>query len=118
MIARPIWRRLERQTVFRPLAWAEERAGNNNAARMVMIAMTTINSMSVKPGAEADLLYRARSQYMGTLGRFNGKRQRTAALQNLAEEMACARTRQGPGVRLSSAAFLHEPASANLRFGE
>src|SRR5436190_23298202 len=49
MIARPIWRKFERQTVFRPLAWAEERAGRSNAARRAMMAMTTSNSMRVKP---------------------------------------------------------------------
>jgi hypothetical protein len=42
---------------------------------------------------------------VGNLGSVTRKRQRTAALHNLADGVACEKTRQSLGVRLSSAAF-------------
>src|SRR6185503_10287464 len=43
------WRLLLRQPIWCALDLALVRAGSNRAARMAMIAMTTSNSMSVKP---------------------------------------------------------------------
>jgi hypothetical protein len=41
--------RLLRQTVWSPLAFARASVGNNMLARMAMIAITTSNSIKVKP---------------------------------------------------------------------
>ena len=46
----PIWRKLLRHCVRLAFSLARPSAGNNIAARMAMIAMTTSNSISVKPG--------------------------------------------------------------------
>ena len=40
------------QTMFCAVDFAFESAGSNSAARMAMMAMTTSNSISVKPAAE------------------------------------------------------------------
>src|ERR1035438_7427540 len=50
-LAMPICRRLFRQTVFWLFALALANAGNSNAARMAMMAMTTKSSIKVKPVA-------------------------------------------------------------------
>src|SRR2546425_558729 len=50
----PIWRKLFRQAVCLALALALASAGNNIPARMAMMAMTTSNSMSVKPKSSFD----------------------------------------------------------------
>src|SRR4051812_1983666 len=49
-VASPIWRRLLMHDVACPFCFALESAGNNIPARMAMIAMTTSNSIRVKPG--------------------------------------------------------------------
>src|SRR5262245_57589101 len=51
----PICLRLFKQTVRWPFALARERAGNNIEARIAIIAITTSNSISVKPIAHWEL---------------------------------------------------------------
>src|ERR1035437_2628313 len=45
----PIWRRFERHAVRCDLLFAAAKAGKSSAARIPMIAMTTSNSINVKP---------------------------------------------------------------------
>jgi hypothetical protein len=49
LIAKPIWRRFEPQSMRRADSRALEKDGNNIEARMLMIAMTTKSSIKVKP---------------------------------------------------------------------
>jgi hypothetical protein len=43
---------LFRQAVDRPFSFARARAGNSSPANIAMMAMTTSNSIKVKPSAE------------------------------------------------------------------
>jgi hypothetical protein len=51
LVATPIWCRLLMQEVCLALVFALLKAGNNMAANMAMMAITTNNSISVKPRA-------------------------------------------------------------------
>src|SRR3954463_13003979 len=48
-MAMPIWRRFDTQLIAFAFCLADVRAGNSNAARIAMMAMTTRSSMSVNP---------------------------------------------------------------------
>ena len=51
-MAMPIWRRFDTQLIDFAFCLADVNAGNNKAARIAMMAMTTRSSISVNPKSD------------------------------------------------------------------